>query len=158
MYAWRLVDSSEPGLYGFGISADQAINRNFGLFLRAGSNDLSYDNYIGNNRAIAILKPLKTWSFGIQLKAAEWSTTGIAVGQLFHDGKIPNYAKGRGSFRNVGEEESNYETCIEVYEKIALNDNFTITPSLQYVSDNSMSQEITSQKRFIYGIRIAFHF
>ncbi|GHT55091.1 hypothetical protein AGMMS50233_04450 [Endomicrobiia bacterium] len=47
---------------------------------------------------------------------------------------------------------------IEAYEKIALNDNFTITPSLQYVSENSMSQEITSQKRFIYGIRIAFHF
>ncbi|GHT55094.1 hypothetical protein AGMMS50233_04460 [Endomicrobiia bacterium] len=88
LYAWRLVDSSEPGRYDFGISADQAINRNFGLFLRSGSNHhISYDKYADNG---AILKPVKTWSFGIQLKAAEWSTTGIAVGQLFHVAKLPN--------------------------------------------------------------------
>jgi ribosomal protein S17E len=162
LYAWlnndkkysyynnKTTDDKKSGTYGFGISADQAIIEEIGVFFRAG-----YKNHrvgIKNSEGKFSDNILSLfWNTGIQVKGSIWSrtndVTGFAIGQIYGSKGLKT---GQISYKNCA------ETQIELYYKFALNNHIAITPVFQYfISPNG---EKSHNNIFVWGIRTSFTF
>jgi hypothetical protein len=151
------------GNFGLGISLDQEINNNIGVFAR-----VSWKN---PSRIIApqsshlrefvadwvddvlprLSLPCLSWDIGAQIKGTSWlrgdAALGFAIGQIYGS---PNYKA---------------ETEIELYYKFELNKHFAISPIAQFVINPRGGNVIckdngTSNKDniFIFGIRARINF
>jgi hypothetical protein len=152
--------NSKSGTYGFGLSADQAIDDDFGVFARFG-----YKNHAAELKETdTYALPLSLmWSAGSQYKGSKWSreddVLGIAVGQIYGSSD----AKGVIKEYNNGIYKDGAETQFEVYYKLTLNKYIALTPSLQYFANprggNVLTGVLNADKNvFVYGIRTAFNF
>lgn len=101
---------------GIGISCDQKINDNIGLFLR----------YAQQDKDVSTLE--SSWSFGSSISGDIWGCSadelGIAVGQ-----NMPSE-----EYKNLGNPGEN-ETLMEIYYKWQVNDNVAISPDVQVIWD-----------------------
>ncbi|GMO68768.1 MAG: hypothetical protein Nk1A_7580 [Endomicrobiia bacterium] len=114
---------------GIGVSLDREINKQVGVFTRFGYKDLSV-----------------LWSVGTQIKGSSWSRTndtiGLATGQIYKK-------------EYTSDNKRHPETQIELYYKLAINDNLAISPVLQYVAHPKGEAK---ENLFIYGMRTHFRF
>ncbi|MDR1104525.1 MAG: carbohydrate porin, partial [Endomicrobium sp.] len=115
-------NASKSGSYGFGVSIDQAINDDFGIFARCGYKEHSVGEHDkdkdGNEINNSFALPLSAmWSIGAQFKGSKWSrendVLGIAVGQIYGSSD----AKGVIKEYNNGTYKDGAETQFEVYYK-----------------------------------------
>jgi hypothetical protein len=154
--------SGTSGTYGFGVSADQAIDDDFGVFARFG-----YKNHaaeLKDSKTDTYALPLSLmWSAGAQFKGSKWSreddVLGIAIGQIYgsSDGKRSITEYNNKIYKDGA------ETQFEVYYKLTLNKYIALTPSLQYFANprggNVLADVLNADKNvFVYGIRTAFNF
>jgi hypothetical protein len=95
-----------PKIYGGGISLDKKINEYFGLFGK-----FAYKNSNSN----ALKGKFLSWNTGLQatLPPNLGSIIGLAAGQIYERNCSP-------------------ETQLELYYKFTLNNNITVSPSVQY--------------------------
>lgn len=131
----------KKGGSGFALSLDQSINDNFGLFGRFGWADPTiYENSMA-------------WSLGAQINGSVWQrdndTIGLAIGQIMASSDFVD--------SNPGMKDDS-ETQTELYYSFAINDNFAITPALQYISKPAGGNAATTDDIFVYGIRTQISF
>jgi carbohydrate-selective porin OprB len=155
--------TSKSGSYGFGVSIDQAINDDFGIFTRCGYKEHSFGNYERDTSKFAL--PLSAmWSIGAQFKGSKWSrendVLGVAVGQIYGSSD----AKGVIIDYNSGTYKYGAETQFEIYYKFTINNYIALTPAFQYFVNPRGGNVLTTatsnadKNVFVYGIRTAFSF
>ncbi|MDR0956324.1 MAG: carbohydrate porin [Endomicrobium sp.] len=152
-------NNSKSHMHGFGISVDQEIHPNFGIFARFGYKDPS----IGQKKtedSIFILPLSMAWSTGTELKGSSWrrsdDTIGFAVGQIFGS----RYYK---KYKNIGDDKDknykdNAETEAELYYRISLDKYISITPAFQYIINPRGGNSPSKDNIFIFGIRTQVDF
>ncbi|AKL98073.1 carbohydrate porin [Endomicrobium proavitum] len=142
--------------YGFGLSADQKVTEHLGLFARvaykkadaaeAEINSAIIDDVATNNSLL--------WNIGASINGELWSrandTVGIAVGQIYGSYEYKKYIN--PAYKDGA------ETQAELYYSYALNDNFAITPAVQYFSNPLGGNATTKDDVVVYGIRTQFSF
>jgi high affinity Mn2+ porin len=130
-----IIATRSPGRtkYGFGISADQAISKNTGIFFRAGWND-------GNNETWAFTEIDRTVSGGISFTGTKWNRPHDNIGMAFVTSGISlphrNYLKAGGDGFILGDGNLNYgwEYLTEAYYSLALIKNyFFVTGTYQFL-------------------------
>jgi carbohydrate-selective porin OprB len=137
------IEDISTGGYGAGLSFDQKIVDNFGLFVRFSYLDPS-----------AYIRHLE-YSFGAQIGGGLWSREndkiGIAVGQVKGtDNK--KYKEANPEYKDGA------ETQAEIYYSFAINDNLSLTPALQYFGNPKGGNAPTEDEVLVYGIRTQFNF
>jgi carbohydrate-selective porin OprB len=153
-YAFNNREKS--GSCGFGISADQAINEDFGVFVRFGYKNPSVGTYNSETLKDFKLPASLMWNAGVQMKGIKWArvndTAGFAIGQIYgsSDAKgyiSPNYKDGA-------------ETQMELYYKFTVNNYIALTPSIQYFANPKGGNIPVKAKDdvFVYGLRTMFSF
>ena len=121
---WEDSTSTKEKTYGVGISLDQELTDNLGVFLRYGWQDP--DVYLnGDDFSLE-----HAWSAGIQIAGTGWGrqndVLGLAVGQAVPSDEY----KDAGSNLNA-EEESHFE----IYYNYFVNEHLTLTPDIQVIWD-----------------------
>jgi hypothetical protein len=158
-------NTSKSGSYGFGVSIDQAINDDFGIFARCGYKEHSFGDHDRNGKEVnSFALPLSAmWSIGAQFKGSKWSrendVLGIAVGQIYGSSD----AKGFIKEYNNGTYKDGAETQFEVYYKFTINNYIALTPAFQYFANPRGGNVLTGTSNadknvLVYGIRTAFSF
>jgi high affinity Mn2+ porin len=130
------VDSTEAygrHKYGFGISADQYLSSNFGVFTRLGYND-------GHTETWFFTEVDRTVTIGAVLKGAAWKRNDDEAGLAFiADGLSSEhraYLAAGGYGFIIGDGRLNYapEMVAEIYYKInAYQKKFFLTPDYQFI-------------------------
>lgn len=130
----KFSGGDKKGGYGFALSLDQKLNDNVGVFARFGYSDPS------------VYRLSMSWSAGAQFGGSMWTrendTAGIALGQLMQS----------SDFTDANPVKKDNETQTEMYYSFALNENFFITPSVQYISKPE-GGNTANDDAFVYGIR-----
>lgn len=129
--------------YGFGISFDQELTDNIGLFLRYGWQN---PKVFLNGESFSLEH---SWSSGIQLSGSLWNREddilGIAIGQA-----IPSdeYEKSNAALN------ANSETHFEVYYSCKVNNHLTLGPDIQIIWDPFGDDAIIGDDTIIvFGLR-----
>jgi hypothetical protein len=168
MYYKFSDSSSQSNTYGFGISASQALNDDFGIFTRCGYKNPSVGNYArdeNDDKELKIFKlPISTmWSIGVQIKGSKWSrkndVVGVAIGQIYGS------SGGKGIIKeyNNGNYKDAAETQFEVYYKFTINSHIALTSAFQYFANPRGGNVLTGVQNadknvLVYGIRTTFKF
>ncbi|MDR3256313.1 MAG: carbohydrate porin [Endomicrobium sp.] len=166
-YYYSYRDFKKSGIYGIGVSADQALCENIGLFVRIGYRDPS----VGKDKDKDSVKkdvpsPFLLWSVGAQVKGSYWSRTndtiGLAVGQIYGSSDYKKYMKTVNIKVNGVDEERNYkddaETEIELYYNFAINKYIALSPAIQYFANPRGGNAATNDNAIVYGIRTQINF
>ncbi|MDR3092591.1 MAG: carbohydrate porin, partial [Endomicrobium sp.] len=144
-YSNYKIPNKKSGTWGLGISIDQAITEEIGVFARIGYNRIKKSEDEFRDNIFSLL-----WNTGIQVKGSIWSrandVVGLAVGQIYDSKGLKTE---KISYKDA-------ETQIELYYKFALNNHIAISPIVQYfINPNA---EKSSNNIFVYGIRTSFAF
>jgi len=116
-----------PKIYGGGISLDKKINEYFGLFGK-----FAYKNSNSN----ALKGKFLSWNTGLQATLPpNLGSIGLAAGQIYEINCSP-------------------ETQLELYYKSTLNNNITISPSVQYL----ISPNENRKHKITCGIKVNVKF
>ncbi|MBU1044488.1 MAG: carbohydrate porin [Candidatus Omnitrophica bacterium] len=115
---------------GFGISIDQEICNNLGVFLRAGWQD---DDAFLDSAADGITSEdfslVAAYSAGVQLSGSAWNrandTCGIAYGMI----------EPSDDYKQAQARQGKIENHLEVYYNFTVNKNLRITPDVQFISN-----------------------
>jgi high affinity Mn2+ porin len=131
-----VVDSTEAygrHKYGFGISADQALSKDFGVFARAGYND-------GQTETWFFTEIDRSLSFGAVLEGTSWKRGDDELGLAFIGSGLSAehraYLAAGGYGFLIGDGRLNYapEMVAELYYKInAYQKKFWLTPDYQFI-------------------------
>ncbi len=131
-----VVDSTQAygrHKYGFGISADQYLTKDFGVFARLGYND-------GHNETWFFTEIDRSLSFGAVLKGTQWKRADDELGLAFIGSGLSSehqaYLAAGGYGFIIGDGRLNYspELVAELYYKInAFQKKFWITPDYQFI-------------------------
>ncbi|MCA6079294.1 MAG: carbohydrate porin [Endomicrobium sp.] len=143
-YSNYKIPNKKSRTWGFGISIDEAITEEIGVFAIGYSGIKKSGDELRDN-IISLL-----WNTGIQIKGSIWSrandVVSLAVGQIYNS-------------KGLKTEKISYKdalTQIELYYKFALNNHIAISPIVQYfINPNA---EKSSNNIFVYGIRTSFAF
>ncbi|MDR2437094.1 MAG: carbohydrate porin [Endomicrobium sp.] len=159
--------NSQSSTYGFGISASQALNDDFGIFTRCGYKDHSvggHERDENDNELHTFKLPLSVmWSVGAQIKGSKWSrendVIGIAIGQIYGSSN----AKGIIKEYNNGNYKDTAETQFELYYRFAINSHIALTSAFQYFANPRGGNVLTGVQNagknvLVYGIRTTFNF
>jgi len=119
---WNDSTNDKEEGYGFGISLDQELTDNLGVFARYGWQDP--DVYLnGENFSLEY-----AWSTGIQLSGSLWGRDedrlGLAIGQVIPSG---DYQNARSNLQ------ANNEGHFEAYYSYMVNEHLTLSPDLQVI-------------------------
>ncbi len=126
--------------YGFGLSLQQDLSDDLGLFMRGGWSD-------GHNETWAFTEIDRTFSVGLVLKGSAWSRQQDRVGTAFViNGLSPdhrNYLAAGGLGFILGDGQLNYglENILESYYRWELKKNIYVTADLQYVSNPGYNRD-----------------
>jgi hypothetical protein len=118
--------------YGWGLSADQALTEDLGVFLRAGWND-------GRTETWAFTEVDRTLAGGLALAGAGWSRTQDRLGvALAINGLAPDHrdylaAGGQGFMLGDGRLKAGQERLLETYYAFALGRFLTATLDVQRI-------------------------
>ncbi|HJP62900.1 MAG TPA: carbohydrate porin [Mucilaginibacter sp.] len=119
--------------YGFGISADQYLSRDFGVFAKASYND-------GHTQTWFFTEIDRSLSFGGVLKGSSWKRQDDELGLAFVANGISsdhkNYLVAGGYGFLIGDGQLNYspELIAELYYKVnAFQKKFWISPDYQFI-------------------------
>jgi high affinity Mn2+ porin len=127
--------------YGFGINAEQYINKNFGLFARAGYND-------GHTETWFFTEIDRSLTFGVLAKGTAWKRiyddAGLAF--VFNGLSAPhrNYLAAGGYGFLIGDGKLNYapEMIAECYYKFDVYDKkFFLTPDYQFIINPAYNKD-----------------
>ena len=141
--------------YGFGISADQALTDNLGIFLRGGWND-------GHTETWAFTEIDRTIALGLSLKGASWGRpndvlgTAVVVNGLSKDHRDYLAAGGYGFLIGDGRLHYALEEISETYYLIKVSDNVFLTPDFQFVDHPAYNSD--RGPVFIFGLRAHIEF
>jgi hypothetical protein len=121
--SWSNPSETGKNNYGFGISIDQNLSKTVGMFARYSWQNpnvhLSDVDYSLNH----------AWSAGLSIIPINWGrlkdTIGLALGQI-----LPSV-----EYKNACDMKARIETHYEVYYKVSITDNFSITPDIQLVTN-----------------------
>ena len=141
--------------YGLGLSADQEITKNLGIFARLGWND-------GRTESWAFTEIDESASLGLSLKGTGWHRADDVVGiagvlnGLSKDHRDYLRAGGRGFI--IGDGRLNYglERIVEGYYLIKLADHIFITADAQYIANPAYNQD--RGPVFVGGVRVHIEF
>jgi hypothetical protein len=152
------------GNLGLGVSLDQEISDDIGIFARVSWKNpsripaIAFENTRGvvSNDNLNMLLSF-SWNIGTQIKGTFWSrkddALGFAIGQMYGSSSYKRY-------RNP-EYKDGAETEIELYYKFGLNEHFAISPIAQFVISPRGGNVIGKDKDasiFIFGIRARINF
>jgi hypothetical protein len=162
LYAWQdnadhytFAGNKASKSYGAGISADQAVSEDLGLFARFGYKYHSVGTYTSEKEKQFSMPLSAMWNFGMQIKGSKWSrendTIGIALGQIFGS------SKAKGHMPQCPNYKDSPETHMELYYRFVPFDHFAFTPAVQYII-NPAGGNISSKNPLVFGIRATFHF
>jgi high affinity Mn2+ porin len=119
--------------YGFGISADQYLSKDFGVFARLGYND-------GQTQTWFFTEIDRSLSFGATLKGTSWKRDDDEIGLAFIGSGLSaahrDYLADGGYGFIIGDGKLNYapEMVAELYYKInAYQKKFWLTPDYQFI-------------------------
>lgn len=118
--------------YGFGINAEQAINKDIGGFLRANWND-------GNNETWAFTEIDRSVSFGISSNGSRWNRQNDNIGLAYVTSGLSaphrNYLKAGGRGFELGDGNLNYswEHLAELYYSMELIKNLYLSGTCQFI-------------------------
>ncbi|MDR3112251.1 MAG: carbohydrate porin [Elusimicrobiota bacterium] len=142
--------NKSSGGYGFGLSFDQQIKGNFGLFARA--------SYFDPNVYVQNLE----YSIGGQISGASWDRErdklAIAVGKVTNSDKIKEGSKDKNYTDNSKGYKNGTETQVEIYYNIGFTDNLTLSPIFQYFANPKGGNAAIDEDIVVYGIRTQFNF
>lgn len=141
------------GAYGFGLSVDQEIIENIGVFGRFGWADPE----VSENEM--------SWSVGAQIGGGIWSrendAVGLAAGQIIPSKKYVDFAT-EEAIADGADPEYKYkkdaETQIEFYYSFAITENVSISPAAQYIIKPQGGNAADDRDVLIYGIRTQINF
>lgn len=127
--------------YGFGISADQCLNNNFGVFAKVSYND-------GHTQTWYFTEIDRSLSFGAQLKGSSWKRKDDELGLAFIGNGLSaphrNYLAAGGYGFLIGDGKLNYapEMIAELYYKInAFQNKFFLTPDYQFIVNPAYNKD-----------------
>jgi high affinity Mn2+ porin len=118
--------------YGFGINGEQEINKNMGVFFRAGWDD-------GNNETWAYTEIDRTLSLGISSNGNRWKRPNDNVGLAYVISGLSsphrNYLRAGGMGFELGDGKLNYsaEQLTELYYSMELIKNLYISGTYQFI-------------------------
>jgi len=118
--------------YGFGINAEQAINKDLGLFLRA-----SWDD--GNNETWAFTEIDRSVSCGVSSNGSRWNRENDNIGLAYVTSGLSaphrNYLKAGGKGFELGDGNLNYswEHLAELYYSMELKKNLYLSGAYQFI-------------------------
>ncbi|MDR1511630.1 MAG: carbohydrate porin [Endomicrobium sp.] len=140
------------GISGLGVSLDREINKQIGTFAKVGYKNPFIGTIVKKEGTGDISSLSLLWNTGIQVKSSLWSrkddVIGLAVGQTYRSSDYKEQNKFSKNYRQ--------KTQTELYYKFTINNNFTITPVLQYTIP---SENNTKNGPLIWGgIRTYFKF
>ena len=129
-----VIQSDQPGRvkYGWGLSADQAVTADLGVFVRAGWND-------GRTETWVFTEVDRTLAVGLSLAGAGWSRAQDRLGvALAINGLAPDHrdylaAGGQGFMLGDGRLNAGQERLLETYYALALGRFFTATLDAQRI-------------------------
>ncbi|MGN6178791.1 MAG: carbohydrate porin, partial [Mucilaginibacter sp.] len=153
------VDSTQAygrSKYGFGISADQYLNKYFGVFARLGYND-------GHTETWYFTEIDRSLSFGGRLIGGLWKRDDDELGLAFiGSGLSPehrNYLAAGGYGFIIGDGKLNYspEMVAELYYKInAYKKTFWLTPDYQFILHPAYNADRGPVNVFSLRVHVAF--
>ncbi|TSD63769.1 carbohydrate porin [Inquilinus sp. KBS0705] len=127
--------------YGFGISADQYLSKDFGVFAKASYND-------GKTETWAFTEIDRSVSLGAVLKGASWSRKDDELGLAFVGNGISKphqeYLAAGGYGFIIGDGKLNYSTELvaELYYKInAYQGKLWLTPDYQFIANPAYNKD-----------------
>ena len=145
---WNDSTKTKEDNYGFGVSFDQELSDDLGVFARYGWQNP--DVYV--NGADESLE--QSYSVGIQLAGSAWNRqediTGLAFGAV-----IPsdNYKNSNSALK------ADTESHVEAYYSYKVNDHLTVTPDIQIIWNPYGGDALNGGKTvFIGGIRSQIDF
>lgn len=140
---WKDPAKTKERSYGFGVSIDQELRDELGMFLRYGWQDP--DVYL-NTESFSLEQ---TWSIGLQLKGNRWNREqdilGLALGQVMPSAEYKKAGSGLSA-----KEEGHFE----VYYNYKVNEHLTLSPDLQLIRNPYGDDAINGKSSVaIVGIR-----
>lgn len=142
--------------YGFGISADQYLNKYFGVFARVGYND-------GHTETWYFTEIDRSLSFGGTLKGGLWKRDDDELGLAFIGSGLSsehrNYLAAGGYGFIIGDGKLNYspEMVAELYYKInAYKKTFWLTPDYQFIVNPAYNADRGPVNVFSLRMHVAF--
>ena len=142
--------------YGFGISADQYLSKDFGIFARAGYND-------GQTQTWFFTEIDRSLSFGGVLKGTSWHRDDDELGLAFIGSGLSSehrdYLADGGYGFIIGDGRLNYspELVAELYYKInAFQKKFWITPDYQFILNPAYNADRGPVNVFSIRVHVAF--
>ena len=154
-YSCKNLDK-KSGTYGFGISADQEVCKNVGVFGRVSFKDPSVATVKKSTEAVKPsdieIKPTLSWDIGLEIDGSLWSrkndALGFAIGQMYGSS---DYKVKQGYMNGA-------ETEFELYYRIGINKHLGITPAIQYFINPRGGNSELSNNVLVAGIRTRFDF
>jgi high affinity Mn2+ porin len=154
-----VVDSTEAygrHKYGFGISADQYLSKDFGVFARLGYND-------GQTETWFFTEIDRSLSFGGTLKGGLWKRDDDELGLAFIGSGLSSehrdYLADGGYGFIIGDGKLNYspEMVAELYYKInAYKKTFWLTPDYQFILNPAYNADRGPVNVFSIRVHVAF--
>ncbi len=141
--------------YGIGISAEQEITRDLGVFARLGWND-------GHSESWAFTEIDESATLGLSLKGTRWhrpdDVAGIAgvLNGLSKDHRDYLRAGGHGFIIGDGRLSYGLEEIVEAYYLIKLSDHIFVTGDVQYIENPAYNRD--RGPVFVGGVRVHVEF
>jgi high affinity Mn2+ porin len=126
--------------YGFGISAEQAINADLGIWARAGWND-------GQTESWAFTEVDDMGSLGISLKGTKWGrpddVVGLAGAVAGLSDAHKDYLAAGGVGFIIGDGKLSYapEEVLETYYNCKIADHVFVTPDFQFINNPAYNSD-----------------
>jgi high affinity Mn2+ porin len=118
---WTDTSREKENGYGYGVSFDQELTDQIGVFARYGWQDPKV--YLSGNT----FSLERSWSLGPQFKGTVWGrpddVTGVGFGQIVPSDK----------YKNASAVQAKTESHLEWYYSYKVNDHFSLSPDLQIV-------------------------
>jgi hypothetical protein len=148
--------NKKSGTYGLGISADQEVCKNVGIFGRVSFKDPSVAIVKKSSEPVKPsdieIKPTLSWDVGIQIDGSIWSrktdALGFAIGQMY----------GSSDYKVKTDYINGAETEFELYYRFGINKHLGITPAIQYFINPKGGNTDLSNNVLVAGIRTRFDF
>lgn len=137
---WDDVTRTKERNYGFGLSFDQEVNNNMGIFARYGwQNPEVYLN--GEDFSLE-----QSYSVGMQVAGSSWNREDDFFGLAF-GGVIPSddYKKSNSTLK------ADTEHHLEAYYSYKVNDHLTVSPDIQVIWDPYGGDATNGDKTIIVG-------
>ncbi len=136
---WQDAAKAKEEGYGFGISFDQGLTDDLGLFLRYGwQNPKVY--LTGNSFSLE-----QTWTTGFQLKGSLWDrendVLGLAFGQI-----IPS-----DDYKKANSLKAKSEKHLEAYYNLKINEHLHLSPDLQVIWDPYGKDAVNGEDSIVVG-------